>query len=56
MVISITGRSWFEDLPVLASGLPISLLGGLVGVHPSWVFHVLVAEEIPLLLPHLRLG
>jgi hypothetical protein len=55
-VTSITGRSWFEDLPVLAGGLLISLLGGLVGVHPSWIFHVLVAEEIPLFLPHLHLA
>jgi hypothetical protein len=25
-------------------------------VHPSWIFHVLVAEEIPLFLPHLHLA
>jgi hypothetical protein len=52
---SITGKNWFEDHPVLASGLLISPLGGPVGVHPNWIFHVLVAEEIPL-LPHLCLA
>jgi hypothetical protein len=53
---SITSRNWFEDLPVLAGGLLISLLGGPVGVHPSLICRVFVAEEIPLLLPHLHLA
>jgi hypothetical protein len=52
---SIIGRSWLEDLPVLAGCLPVALLGGTVCAHPGWVFHALVAEEVPL-LPHLRLA
>ena len=53
---SIAGRLQVEDLPVLAGGLPVSLLGGSVGSHSRRVFHVLVAEEVPFFLPHLRLA
>jgi len=45
-----------EDLPVLAGGLPVALLGGAVRARARRVFHVLVAEEVPLLLSHVRLA
>lgn len=44
-----------HHIPVLACGLPVARIGGSVGSHPSWVLPVSQAEEIPLLLPHLRL-
>ena len=45
-----------EDLLVLARRLPVPAGGGAVGTHPRRVLAVLVAEEVPLLLAHLRLA
>jgi hypothetical protein len=42
-----------EDLLVLAGGLPVAGLRGAVGPGPRRVLAILVAEEVPLLLPHL---
>jgi hypothetical protein len=42
-----------EDLLVLAGGLPVAGLRGAVGPRARRVLAILVAEEVPLLLPHL---
>ena len=43
-----------EDILVLARGLPVPGLRGPVRPQPRRVLAVLEAEEVPLLLPHLR--
>lgn len=44
-----------HHLPVLARGLPVPLLRGPVGPHSRGVLPVTHTEEVPFVLPHLRL-
>ena len=48
-------RRGHENFSVLSSGLPIAGCSGPVRPHPGWILPVSRTEEIPLLLPHLRL-